>query len=175
MGKNTTLCRLKGLHLKDIFPKIMWHECLVLLSIMGSYMTFMGLISYTHSDPTYAKYAFSWCVSRHVETHVPSPAKSHGTRSGAKRRADEVYPEWPAGGGGSFVDVSLKVVVKGAKGTMTCFLPEEIHGTARLCGVHKRGITIAFSAGLAAAYKKAQEGMGVEEGAGVGQGDPDAF
>jgi hypothetical protein len=145
------------------------------LYITGSHIIFMGLVRYTHSDPAYAKYAFNWCVGRSVETQVPSPAKSRGTRAGAKRRADEVHPEWPAGGGGSFVDVSLKVAVKGAKGTMTCFLPEEIHGTTRLCGVHKRGMTIAFSASLAAAYKKAQQGMGVEEGPGAGQGDPDAF
>ena len=73
------------------------------------------------------------------------------------------------------MDVSLKVAVKGAKGTMTCFLPEETHGTTRLCGVHKRGMTIAFSAGLAAAYRKAQQGIGVIAGSGAGQGDPDAF
>ena len=84
-------------------------------------------------------------------------------------------PEWPTGGGGSFVDVRLKVVIKGAKGTMTGFLPDEIHGTSRLCGVHKRGMTLAFSAGLAAAYKKAQQETGVIAGSGAGQGDPDAF
>jgi hypothetical protein len=106
---------------------------------------------------------------------VPSPARSCGTRSGTKCRADEVHPEWPTGGGGSFVDVRLKVVIIGAKGTMTGFLPKKIHGTSRLCGVHKRGMTLAFSAGLAAAYKKAQQETGVIAGSGAGQGDPDAF
>jgi hypothetical protein len=110
-----------------------------------------------------------------VDTEVPSPARTRSSRAGGKCKAGEVRPEWPAGGGGNFVDTSLRVVVKSAKGTMTCFLPEEIHGTTRLCGAHQRRITIAFSERIADAYRKAQEGISVQDGEGAGHGDPDAF
>jgi hypothetical protein len=133
------------------------------------------LTSHTHNDAAYAKYAFNLCVGRTFDTEVPSPPELRETRSGQKRKAGEVLPEWPAGGGGSFVDTSLKVVVRGAPGTMMCFLPENTHGTTRLCGVHQRRITVAFSSRIADAYKKAQEGNSVVAGKGAGQGDPDAF
>jgi len=68
------------------------------------------------------------CVGRSVDTDFPSPPKSRGTKSGQKRRADEVRPKWPAEGG-DFVDASLMVVVRGALGAMTCFLSQKIHGT----------------------------------------------
>jgi hypothetical protein len=69
----------------------------------------------------------------------------------------------------------LRVVVKSAKGTMTCFRPGEIHGTTRLCGAHQRRITVAFSERIADAFRKAHEGISVTAGEGAGQGDPDAL
>jgi hypothetical protein len=105
----------------------------------------------------YAKYAFNWCIIHQVNSEVPSAAKSHGTRAGSKHRAAEVQPEWLAGGGGNFINVSLKVIIKGAKGTMVGFLPEHIHSTTRLCGMHKHGMTLAFSSQLTEAFKKAQQ------------------
>ena len=110
-----------------------------------------------------------------MDTEVPSPARTRPSRAGGKHKAGEVRPEWPVGGSGNFVDTGLRVVVKSAKGTMTCFLPEEIHGTTRLCGAHQGCITVAFSKRIADAFRKAHEGISVKEGKGAGQGDPDAF
>src|SRR5882762_662796 len=142
---------------------------------MTSISLLLCIPSYTHNDNAYAMYAFNLCIGRQVDTEVPSPARTRPSRVGGKRKAGEVRPEWPVGGGGNFVDTSLQVVVKSAKGTMTCFLPDKIHGTTRLCGAHQRRITVAFSEWIADAFRKAHEGISVKEGKGAGKGDPDAL
>jgi hypothetical protein len=124
------------------------------------------LTSHTHNNTAYAKYAFNLCMSYTTSTKVLSPLKLRKIRSGQICQAGKVWPEWPAGGGRSFVDTSLKVIVRGALGTIMCFLPVEMHGTTRLCEVHQCCITVAFSSHIADVYKKAQEGKKCGNGKG---------
>jgi len=142
---------------------------------MANINLLLYISSYTHNDNVYAMYTFDLCIGHQVDTEVPSLARTRPSRAGGKCKADEVCPEWPVGGGGNCMDTSLRVVIKSAKGTMTCFLPEKIHGTTRLCGAHQHCITVAFSEWIADAFRKAHEGISVKEGKGAGQGDPDAL
>jgi len=71
------------------------------------------------------------------------------------------------------VDITLKVVVKQAKGTLILFQPEYPHGTTRLCGAQNRLCAITFSTHILEAYQVAVQGMKVEAGDGAGEGDTD--
>ncbi|KAK6971426.1 hypothetical protein R3P38DRAFT_2479492, partial [Favolaschia claudopus] len=51
----------------------------------------------------------------------------------------------PAAGGGNFVDMSLRVVVEQATGTLFIFDPTHKHGTTRLCGAHNYTESFTFS------------------------------
>ncbi|KAJ7737977.1 hypothetical protein B0H16DRAFT_1571330 [Mycena metata] len=88
--------------------------------------------------------------------------------------ATEHPARWPIGGGGNFVQMSLKVVVKQATGTLLSFDPSFQHGTTRLCGGHNCTITIAFSARIKDAFEYAKNGFH-ESGAGAGDGDRPQF
>ena len=91
---------------------------------MASISLLLCISSYTHNNNAYAIYAFNLCIRHQVDTEVPSPVRTCPSRAGGKHKAGDVHPEWPVRGGGNFVDVTLRVVIKSAKGTMTCFLPE---------------------------------------------------
>ena len=51
----------------------------------------------------------------------------------------------PPGGGASFVDFTLKVVVREAPGTMMVTWPKYMHATTKGYGVENSGITITLS------------------------------
>lgn len=72
--------------------------------------------------------------------------------------------------GGNFVDVSLRIVVKQAAGTLIAFQPEFPHGTTKLAGAHNRICAITFSEHILKAYEKAivAGGSGIESGSGTG-------
>jgi hypothetical protein len=92
-----------------------------------------------------------------------------GTRSSSKRKVPEIgEEEWPAGVGDNFVDLTLRVVVKQAQGTMMAFKPTEVHGMTWLYGAHNRGLSLAFSSRILDAFQKAQEGIQIESSAGAG-------
>ena len=72
--------------------------------------------------------------------------------------------------GGNFVDVSLRIVVKQAAGTLIAFQLEFPHGTTKLAGAHNRICAITFSEHILKAYEKAivAGGSGIESGSGTG-------
>jgi hypothetical protein len=84
--------------------------------------------------------------------------------------SSEDLSAWPVDGGGNFVDLTLRVVVKQATGTLMAFQPKFPHGTTRLCGAQNRMCTIAFSQHIYEAYKIAAQGAKVIAGAGAGEG-----
>jgi hypothetical protein len=51
----------------------------------------------------------------------------------------------PKGGGASFVDLTLKVVVRQAPGTMMATRPNYMHATTKGYGMENSGVTITFS------------------------------
>jgi hypothetical protein len=71
------------------------------------------------------------------------------------------------------VDITLRVVVKQAAGTLLLFQPEYLHGTTRLCGAQNRLCVITFSTHILKAYQIAVEGTKLEAGDGAGEGDTD--
>lgn len=101
----------------------------------------------------------------------PSTRSQSGTIPARMDPATEDPSLWPVGGGGNFVDMTLKVVVKQATGTLFTFDPTFPHGTTRLCGAHNRTITIAFSAHIQEAFERAKMGFYNESGAGAGDGN----
>ncbi|KAJ7898084.1 hypothetical protein B0H13DRAFT_2275785 [Mycena leptocephala] len=138
-----------------------------------------------HDDPCYVPGACAISVNAGHTVDPPPPASpsssNHAsstslhptTRSQTSRGfnpsiADPMAEDpslWPVSGGGNFVDMTLKVVVKQDAGTMFAFVPTFRHGTACLCGGDT--ITIAFSEHILDAFKKAQEGVSVEAGEGL--------
>jgi len=92
-----------------------------------------------------------------------------------KRKVEEVHTDQPVGGGGSYIDTSLKVIVRMAAGTMYGYRPIYPHGTSRLWGAHTCQITIAFSTHIANAYRQALGGNQIVSKKGAGEGDEDAY
>jgi len=120
-------------------------------------------LSWAHTDKCWARYASAWCLDRVVQK--PGTEKSRTNHDGENKDA------WPSGGGGNFVDITLRVVVKQAAGTLLLFQPEYLHGTTRLCGAHNRLCVITFSTHILKAYQIAVEGTKLEAGDGAGEGD----
>lgn len=106
----------------------------------------------------------AWCVDRIVDN--PEEAEVHPAK---KENANL----WPAGGGGSFVDITLGVAVRQAQATLILFQPEFAHGTTRLCGAHNRLCTVTFSNHILDAFRAAAKETKVVPGAGGGEGDID--
>jgi hypothetical protein len=80
----------------------------------------------------------------------------------------------PAYGGGNFVDLSLRVKIIGAKGTLLAHRPDYIHGSTRLCGTQSYGVSIPFSERLEKAYKVANMGyIEITPGKGTGLEEED--
>lgn len=129
--------------------------------------------SWVHKDNAYADFAFSWCVGRWLDDPESQPALH--TMTTRKRKVEEVHIDWPAGGGGSYIDTSLKVIVCMAAGTMYGYHPAHHHGTSRRWGAHTRQITIAFSTHIANAHKQALKGNQVVSKEGAGEGNEDAY
>jgi hypothetical protein len=135
----------------------MWRK----LCVLSAVYVLILFISWAHVDKCYADYAVAWCVDRVVDGQDVTVACPR-----AENRA-----AWPAGGGGNFVDITLRVVVRQAKATLMLFKPEYAHGTTRLCGAHNRLCTITFSTHIRKAYEIAVKGPRVDAAAGAGEGD----
>ncbi|KAF8882084.1 hypothetical protein BD779DRAFT_1473056 [Infundibulicybe gibba] len=105
-----------------------------------------------HTDSAFAQWALSWCTTRIDKVDVP-PAR-YQTRSVSKPS-----DPGPPGGGGNFVDLSLRVVVKQAQGTMMAFQPEFAHGTTHLCDARNQVATITFSQHIWNAYLEAEQNL----------------
>ncbi|KAJ7190609.1 hypothetical protein GGX14DRAFT_603942 [Mycena pura] len=142
-----------------------------------------------HKDPCYISgpSAISLNVGRSVDplpASFPSAAPSSASLSQTRPRripghnvsTNNTLAEnpslWPADGGGHFVDMSLKVVVEQAAGTLLNFDSTKPHGTTRLCGAHNYTVSITFSAHIMAAFEKAKIGM-TDAGEGAGDGNHD--
>ncbi|KAF8074558.1 hypothetical protein FPV67DRAFT_1574567 [Lyophyllum atratum] len=121
-----------------------------------------GYIAWTHVDPAFCKYAFSFCVGRQILEPT-----------GRKRKATQPLSDGPADGGANFVDASLGVVVKQAKGTIFGFKPEYLHGTTKSYGVLNHAVTITFSRRVADAWLEleAADRIKIESSAGAGEGN----
>ncbi|KAJ6516895.1 hypothetical protein C8R47DRAFT_1313230 [Mycena vitilis] len=152
-----------------------------------AYMT----IDYSAHDPCYVQgaSAISVNVGRTLDPLIPTsplhrpddvlyssrPSTRSQTRPGEGPVTLDPLTEdpnlWPAGGGGNFVDMSLKVVVKQAAGTLFAFDPTFRHGTTRLCGAHNHTVTIAFSARIHDAFEQARQGISIDAGSGAGDGN----
>ena len=76
------------------------------------------------------------------------------------------------GGGANFVDASLRVVVKQAKGTLMVFRPEFYHGTTLAAGAINCAVTYAFSKRVVDAWREMQEEQGVQIIEETGEGNP---
>jgi hypothetical protein len=104
----------------------------------------------SHQDPSHAPYTFSWTVAREPDSRYsphPDPLPTHTlrTRGYSPPLVAENPKQWPAYGGGNFIDTSLKVKVIQAPGTLLAHRPEFMHGTSRLCGTRVCGMTIPFT------------------------------
>ena len=103
----------------------------------------------THTDKVSCKYAFTFNADRRFDS---AACRHYQTRSSMKSQAG------PPGGGSSFVDVSLRVVVRQARGTMMAIKPEYLHGTTKGYGAVNSGVTIAFSERVGKAWQLAMDG-----------------
>ena len=92
------------------------------------------------------------------------------SQSAGKKQAQK-YVE---GGGGNFVDVTLKVVVKAAVGTLFIFQPDKLHGTILSYGATNCNMAIIFFKCVADGYREMVEnGESIFAGEGAGEGNPD--
>ena len=92
----------------------------------------------------------------------------YGTR---RHKAKIEKSFWPVGGSGNFVELTLRIVVKAATGTLMAFQPEYPHGTTCICGAHNQVCAITFSSHILEAYKVAMAGNKVDPGFGAGDND----
>lgn len=114
-----------------------------------------------HVDKAYTPYAFTFNVHREILEHEPVPSAPYGLRSASMHRnlpPPSPIQCGPPGGGASFVDVTLGVVVRQTAGTVMAIRPEFTHGTSKGYGAQNSGITIAFSQRVRDAWKQAMEG-----------------
>ena len=78
---------------------------------------------------------------------------------------------WPHKGGGNFVEMSLKVLVKQSPGTLFAFDPTFPHGITWPCNAHNHTITIAYLERLLTAFEKAKQGHLIKSGKSLGDGN----
>lgn len=90
-----------------------------------------------------------------------------------KQQPPAAQADAPLQGGGSFVDASLKVVVRQERGTMIAFRPDHMHGTSIMNGAVNAIISINFSSRVAEAWEKAghSERAMVIASSGAGEGN----
>lgn len=110
--------------------------------------------SWAHIDPAYCTYAFAYCVGRTLflsEEISPSPIQpDSGSIHGQKSTSDTKTASYPPGS--SFVDASLRVVVKQSVGTAMSFQPAYLHGTSIGHGASNAIISITFTQRVADAW-----------------------
>ena len=76
------------------------------------------------------------------------------------------------GGGANFVDTSIQIVVKQAKGTLMVFRPKFYHGTTLAAGAVNHAVTYAFSKRVCDGWRDLQKKKGVKVLNGAGEGSP---
>lgn len=86
--------------------------------------------------------------------HRSQSTEKDATRQSARLAESNPKPVVPPGAGGSFVDVSLKVIVKQAQGTMLAFQPDLIHGTTVSHGAVNHIIAVTFCRSVAEMRKE---------------------
>ena len=130
--------------------------------------------SWTHTDPSYGKYAFAWCVGQDVDpvpwTPTPNPLSQFTRSSSLNQQAPLDFKP-----GGSFVEVEERVIVHQAMGTLIAFKPYHQHGTSHLFGAHNHICSINFSSRILDAFNIAKEKDQVIVGDGAGEGDRDNY
>lgn len=108
---------------------------------------------WVHRDPTYCDFALAWIVGRQMDP---------------VRRPENL----DCGSGANYVDVTLKIVVLSAPGTIMAFRPNHLHGTSKSYGAVNRGLAITFSRRVTDAYRDldatGKAKFQVESGAGSG-------
>ncbi|KAF8960534.1 hypothetical protein BDZ97DRAFT_1704149 [Flammula alnicola] len=136
-----------------------------------------GYEARAHEDKAYTPYAFAFNIDRRINPKkVPSEPSEpvHQTRTAIKKQKEGPAPviRGPPGGGSSFVDLSLKVVVRQALGTMMAIRPEFMHGTSMGYGAENSGVTISFSERIVEAWETARRlGITVESFQDTGDGN----
>ncbi|THH16094.1 hypothetical protein EUX98_g9358 [Antrodiella citrinella] len=115
-----------------------------------SYAT-QGYVAWTHKDPAYCDWAFSYCVGR------------------------TVAPDAVADGGANFVEVGLKILVKQACAIVMAFCPEYMHGTTEAIGAFNLAFTFAFSRRIETFWNNLSEELknSIRSANGAGEGNPD--
>ncbi|KAJ7213132.1 hypothetical protein GGX14DRAFT_620293 [Mycena pura] len=117
------------------------------------------ILLWSHTDPTHTGWTLSWNLKRTVDR--PRSCGRH-IQSAATATAPVGKPEFPPfSGGGNFVDLTLKVKVLQATGTLLAHRPDYPHGTTRLCGAHGLGTTIPFTSRVLTAFQTREEGQNV--------------
>ncbi|KAJ7937640.1 hypothetical protein B0H13DRAFT_2412721 [Mycena leptocephala] len=138
-----------------------------------------GLVTRDYSSWSYINWALSFNVNRIVDPTarqiIPSSIQSTArfTRTSMKAKQPvtgglvrEDPSLWPECGGGNFVDLTLKVKVIQATGTILAHRPNTIHGTTRLCGARSCGFTIPFTERLLEGFKMSHSEMDIVSGEG---------
>ncbi|PPQ82430.1 hypothetical protein CVT26_013349 [Gymnopilus dilepis] len=122
-----------------------------------------GYTARAHRDDQYSPYSFALCVDRRPgPKENKCPRRIYFTR-GAKKNLPEASVQEPPGGGSSFVDITLGVVVRQAQGTLLVIRPEHQHGTTKSYGMWNASIVISFSKRLADAWEKVKQNLtGIE-------------
>ncbi|KAJ7914206.1 hypothetical protein B0H13DRAFT_2463133 [Mycena leptocephala] len=134
---------------------------------------------WSHIDNSYINWALSFNVNRIVDPTarqiIPSSIQSTArfTRTSMKAKQPvtgglvrEDPSLWPEYGGGNFVDLTLKVKVIQATGTILAHRPNTIHETTRLCGARSCGFTIPFTERLHEGFKMSHSEMDIVSGEG---------
>ena len=101
-----------------------------------------------HKDPQYSRFSISFTAGRYVPEH---------------RQVSKCI-------GGNFVDVTLRVIVQQAPGTMVAFDAQQYHGTTLSHGVSNCGVSIVFVREVLKQFniKKAKAAKAAKEAAGEG-------
>ena len=99
------------------------------------------MLSPIHTDPAYARWTFSLTVARNIAP-ITRP-----TRHTALNNFE----------GGNFVDLTLRVLVKGARATLVAHDAELPHGTTIGPRIINYGMAIVFTEKLAKFWKKLQD------------------
>ncbi|KAK6974448.1 hypothetical protein R3P38DRAFT_3378644 [Favolaschia claudopus] len=149
-----------------------------------AYFTYGYSASY-HKDPCYVSgvCGISLNVGRTVNPPPSSTLATPGLRQtrsqthassapGQINSTSGDFSKWPANGGGNFVDMTLKIVVHQAAGTLFAFNPAMGHGTTRLCGATNYLAAITFSSHIFKTFQMAQTGI-IEAGDKAGDGNFD--
>ena len=116
-----------------------------------------------HIDKSYSPYTFTLNVDRKIlsdpATKTFRACRSNKLYARKRRQVYNLPVSGPEGGGSSFVDFGLGVVVRQARGTMMAIRPTRMHGTSIGYGAVNAGFGISFSDRLRVGWEKANGGV----------------